>query len=207
MPDVDGGPTIFDVTADVELFKAGTVNRGWVLRPSTSGTGDGWTLNASEFAADPALRPTLEIVYSLPVTQRPFDAWAAARGLAGTNAAPTANPDLDRANNLAEFAYNLNPLVADAAPIAPAGTNGLPAAAYLSNVGSGTLEVRFPRRKGATATGLSYTVQFSSNLLTWANGLAPVVTSVGTDWDVVTVRDAVSGAAGRFARVVLTLQP
>jgi hypothetical protein len=206
VPDVDGGPAIFDVTADIELFKAGTPNRGWVVRPSTSGTGDGWTIKSSEYATDPTLRPALEIVYSVPST--PYTTWAAARGLTAVNNSPNANPDLDRADNLAEFAYNLNPLVADAQPIALGGTNGLPAARYLPNVSGGVLEVDFPRRKGATAVGLTYTIQFSSNLTAWSAGLAPTVTSLNADWDRVTVRDPVSGPnANRFARVVVALQP
>src|SRR6266540_222571 len=206
VPDVDGGPTIFDVTSDIGLFKAGTANRGWVIRPSTGGTGDGWTFKSSEFAANPALRPTLEIVYFVPLS--PYAAWALARGLTGANNSPAADPDNDRANNLTEFAYNLNPLLADAAPIAPNGTNGLPAARYLSNVSGGVLEVEFPRRKGTNAAGLTYTVEFSGDLTTWSAGLAPTVTSLNPDWDRVRVRDSAMGPnSSRFARVSLTFQP
>ena len=206
VPDVDGGPTIFDVTSDIGLFKAGTPNRGWLIRPSSAGTGDGWTFKSSEFATDPALRPTLEIVYSIPLS--PYAAWALAHGLSGANNPPVADPDNDGANNLTEFAYNLNPLLPDAAPIAPGGTNGLPAARYLPDVSGGVLEVEFPRRKGPNAVGLTYTVQFSGNLAVWSPGLAPTVTSLNSEWDRVRVRDAVIGPnASRFGRVVLTLQP
>jgi|GEM_PF-756728 hypothetical protein len=206
VPDVDGGPTIFDVTSDIELFKAGTNNRGWVIRPSSAGTGDGWTFKSSEFAADSTLRPTLEIVYSTPLT--PYAAWALARGLTGANNAPAADPDSDRADNLAEFAYNLHPLLADAVPISLLGTNGMPAARYLPNVSGGVLEVEFPRRKGPNAAGLTYTVQFSGDLTAWSAGIPSSVTSLNADWDRVRVRDGVSGPnSSRFARVVLTLQP
>ena len=206
MPDVDGGPTIFDVTSDIELFKAGTANRGWVVRPSTSGTGDGWTMKSSEYTTDPTLRPALEMVYSLPLT--PYAAWALAKSLTAANNSPTADAEHDGANNLAEFAYNLNPLLADAVPITPAGTNGLPAAHYLPNVADSVLEVEFPRRKGVNAVGLTYAVQFSGDLATWSAGLAPTVTSLNADWDRVCVRDAATGAnAHRFARVLVTLQP
>ena len=204
VPDVDGGPTIFDVTSDIALFKAGTANRGWVIRPSSAATGDGWSFKSSEFATEPALRPTLEVVYSVPLT--PYAAWALVRGLTGANNAPGADPDGDRADNLAEFAYNLNPLVADASPISLSGTNGLPAARYLPNVSGGVLEVEFPRRKGPNAAGVTYTVQFSGDLTAWSAGLPSSVTSLNADWDRVRVRDAVNGpSASRFARVVLTL--
>jgi hypothetical protein len=206
VPDVDGGPTIFDVTADVELFKSGTVNRGWVVRPSTSGSGDGWTMNSSENTASPALRPTLEIVYSLPGT--PYLNWALAKNLTGANSAPDADPDQDGADNLAEFAYNLNPLASDALPLASGHTNGLPVARYLPNLLNGILEVQFVRRKGPTATGLTYAIQFSGDFSLWSSGFAPAITSLGPDWERVTVRDSLPGPnAGRFARLLLTLQP
>ena len=207
VPYVDDGPTIFDVTADVELFKAGTPNRGWLIRPSTSGTGDGWTMKSSEYAGNAALRPGLEIVYSIPGTS--YSIWAASRGLTAANNAASADPDHDGANNAAEFAYNLNPLVADAAPLAINGTSGLPAPRYLPNVSGGVLEVEFLRRKGANAVGLSYAAQFSENPInSWLAGLTPSVASLNADWERVTVRDTVSGPnPHRFGKVVVTLQP
>ena len=206
VPDVDGGPAIFDVTADVELFKAGTPNRGWVIRPSSTGTGDGWTFRSSDSTVDPALRPTLEVVYSTSLT--PYAAWAAAHGLAGADSAPTADPEHDGANNLVEFAYNLNPLAADASPVPISGIAGVPAAYYLAGVSGGLLELHFLRRRGSGAAGLTYTAQFSADLATWSNGLAPVATGINAEWERVTVRDAVAGPnPARFARVLLTLQP
>src|SRR6185369_8224276 len=77
IPAVDGAPAIFDVTSDIELFRKGTVNRGWLVRASTSGTGDGWTFRSSE-AATTTQRPVLEILYSLPT---PYSIWAAGKGL------------------------------------------------------------------------------------------------------------------------------
>ena len=209
VPDVDGGPNIYDVTSDIDLFKAGTPNRGWVVRPSSTGTGDGWTMKSSEYTADPALRPALEIVYSVTNTSNsPYFIWAAARGLTPENNAPNANPDQDGADNLAEFAHNLDPLLADSQPITPSTTNGLPAARYLSGVSGGILEVEFPRRRGSTAVGLTYTVQFSSDLVNWSAGQSPMLTSINADWDRMTVRDALAGPnPNRFARVRLTLQP
>ena len=205
VPDVDGGPTIFDVTSDLELFKAGTLNRGWVVRPSSTGTGDGWTFRSSENTADATLRPTLEIVYSLPVVT--YASWALASGLTVLNNAPDADPDQDGANNLAEFAYNMNPLVADARPVTPAGTSGLPSARYLGNAASSILQVQFLRRKAAAAAGLAYAIQFSADLVNWSSNQTPAVTSLNADWERVTVRDAASPNPNRFARVVLVLQP
>lgn len=66
VPEVDGAPSIFDVTADVELFRTGTTNRGWLIRPSTSGTGNGWSMASSEWTSNVLERPTLEITYTAP---------------------------------------------------------------------------------------------------------------------------------------------
>jgi hypothetical protein len=174
-----------------------------LIRPSTSGTGDGWTLKSSEYGSDPTLRPTLEIVYSVPTPASPYAIWAAARGLTGVNNSPGADPDDDGADNLAEFAYNLNPLVVDSVALTPTGTSGLPAALY----SDGGLGVQFIRRKGPSSVGLSYAVQFSSDFSDWSPGLAPSVTPVAEDWERVTVRDASVGpSASRFARIKLTLQ-
>jgi hypothetical protein len=205
IPVVDGAPAIFDVTTDIELFRAGTPNRGWLIRPSSSGTGNGWTFNSSEYAPDQTKRPTLEIVYSLPNT--PYNAWAGSNNLTGANAAPAADPDHDGVSNLLEFAYNLNPKVADAFPVLPNGTAGLPAAHYLTTSG-GVLEIQFLRRKGTTAAGLTYTAQFTDALgNAWVNGQAPVVTSINADWERVTVRDSVAGPnPHRFGKVVVGLQ-
>jgi len=206
VPEVDGAPAIFDVTSDVELFRNGTTNRGWLLRPSSGGSGNGWSLASSEYAVNPSQRPTLEITYSLALS--PYASWALANGLTSTNNAPTADPDNDGAANLSEFAYNLNPLLADAQPIAPSGTNGIPAARYLAGVSGGILEVEFLRRKGPTAVGLTYVAQFSDNLLiSWISGLPPTVTPINADWERVVIRDSVSGPnAMRFGKVVTTLE-
>ena len=206
VPSVDGAPAIYDVTSDIELFQAGTPNRGWVIRPSSSGTSDGWTLKSGETTSDQTLRPILEIIYSITT---PYHAWATAQGLSGVNRAPLDDPDFDGASNLDEFSSNLNPLVADARPVSPTGTNGLPAARYLAGVSDGVLEMDFLRRKGATALGLSYVPQFSGHLLgTWVSGQTTNVTPLNAEWERVTVRDSVAGPnSQRFGKVAVTLQP
>ena len=77
VPVVDAAPTIFDVSSDVELFKAGTPNRGWVIRPAGNGTGNGWTFKSGEYLTAPTLRPSLEIVYSVPTPTAPVTLVAA----------------------------------------------------------------------------------------------------------------------------------
>lgn len=205
VPSVDGGPAIFDVTLDMELFKGGTPNRGWVMSPPSSSYADGWTFKSSETAAS-TLRPTLEVVYSLP--SNPYETWASAIGLTSRNYSVNSDPDQDGANNLAEFAYNMNPVIADARRVTPLGASGLPAAHLSPGLAGALFEVQFLRRKGASSAGLSYVVQFSDDLTKWTEGQPPIITSLGEDWDAVTVRDAAPASdRARFARVVVTLQP
>jgi hypothetical protein len=130
--------------------------------------------------------------------------WANANSLTGSNAVPTADPDADDASNAMEFAYNLNPGVADRTVLAPNGSAGVPAAYY---VNGGTLEMEFLRRRDWT--GLSHTAQFSSGVDgPWTSGQAPMITPINASWERVRVRDAAPGTgAARFGRVLLTLQP
>jgi hypothetical protein len=202
--EVDGAPAIFDVTSDVELFRTGVANRGWCIRPSTSGTGNGWSMSSSETAIL-AQRPALEITYSTAANG--YLAWAASQNLDDTNNSPTADPDQDQATNLMEFAYNMNPLVPDARAVTTSTTSGLPAARY--QVISGAFQAHFLRRKGPLAAGLTYTAQFSSDPSgPWVNGLVPSVVPINADWDRIMVRDSVPGPTPRrFARVAVTLQP
>jgi phosphatidylinositol-3-phosphatase len=201
VPEVDGAPAIFDVSADIERFVAGTTNVGWFIRPSSTGSGNGWTMRSTE-AIDPTERPALEVVYSAFFT--PYVTWTRSLGITGSSAEPMADPDRDGLPNLAEYAYNTNPRVPDARRLTPNGTSGTPAPYYLEESG-GVLEVDFVRR--TTATDLTYHAQFSSDLLNWSDGLAPVVSPINASFDRVRVRDAAAGGAPRrFVRVVLTLQ-
>ena len=205
-PSVAGGPAIYDVTADLELFQSGTLNRGWLLRASTASPDDGWTMKSSEYATDVTLRPSLDVTYSLPGNT--YTTWAASSGLTAANNAALLDPDHDGVLNLHEFAFNLNPLLPDATTLTPAGTKGLPAGALVPVTGGKSLEVTFLRRKAPTGTGLAYTAQFSPNLSTWSAGLTPTVTALSTDWERVTVRDSAAvGQPRRFGRVSVTFTP
>lgn len=205
-PDVDGGPAILDVTSDMELFRQGTTNRGWVLRPSSSGKGDGWRIKSSEFTGDLTQRPTLEVVYSLPPT--PYQAWALAHGLTQDVQDPSANPDHDLENNLGEFAFNLDPMTPDSTPLKGGDLKGIPSAQRVVLNGSERLELQFLRRKGPSAVGLSYVASFSTDLVNWVSGGAPTIENLNSEWERVRIVDSqpVSETA-RFARVTITLQP
>src|SRR3954464_7787061 len=82
MPLLDAAPAIFDVTSDLDLFRTGTANRGWVIRPSSTGSGNGWTFKSSEASLDQTQRPTLEVIYTVPPSTNTnaavYASWAAA---------------------------------------------------------------------------------------------------------------------------------
>jgi phosphatidylinositol-3-phosphatase len=201
VPEVDGAPAIFDVTADIEMFRTATPNRGWLIRPSTTGTGNGWTMKSSE-TVDQAMRPRLEVIYSLPAT--PYQIWASANGLAGADIAPAADPDQDGVSNLFEFAYNLNPRVADRVTLPVNGIAGVPAARYSPGMG-GILDLEFVRRRGAT--GLTYVAQFADEITgAWINAQDPAVTIIDDTWERVRFRSVGSGAPRRFGTVGVSLQ-
>jgi hypothetical protein len=203
-PDVPDVPAIFDVTADVEAWRTGVANRGWVLTPDTVGGTDGWLFKSLEFATDATFRPTLEIAYTLPATA--FQTWATESSLAGAEAGATADTDRDGSNHIIEFAFNMNPLRTDGALATGSGTSGLPIARMTGSGPTRRLQLEFIRRKAATGSGLTYEAQFGSDLATFTTApTADSVTSIDATWERVVISDPVMGAGQRFGRVKLTL--
>jgi hypothetical protein len=79
--------------------------------------------------------------------------------LSGTNAALLYDYDRDGLSNLAEYALSLNPTVAN--------VSGLPVVSIQKYGNSNYLSMTFSR--SVAATDLTYTVQASSDLVTWTN--------------------------------------
>lgn len=135
-----------------------------------------------------------------------YQHWAIVRGVDDTPATRLLDEDGDGVPKLLEFAFNLNPAVADGRPFDPDASPlaGLPRALLDEEGGSPRLSLQFLRRKNAT--GLSYTPQFGSSPADLsAPGGAPVIESLGADWERVTVPDTADDAPRRFGRVRVTL--
>ena len=83
----------------------------------------------------------------------------------------------------------------------------MPAAYVQSQAGAGYLTLEFVRRTSASGSGLTYTPQFSSDLVDWQNVGTESVTPLNPRWERVKVVDAltVSVAPQRFARLGVTL--
>jgi len=123
-----------------------------------------------------------------------YESWTAGFGLAGADAAPSADPDSDTVPNADEYAFGLD-------PTSPASVTsvGIPL-----DKTAGTFTYT---RRNPALTGLSYTVETSTTLATdsWTTDAGAVQNVVGTVGDVQTVEVTLSGAPlaapALFARV------
>lgn len=135
-----------------------------------------------------------------------FDAWVSAAGMTGEDAGRTASPRGDGVANLLKFAFNMDPLVPDGRRLTPDGgeTAGLPSGEHVVLPdGRIALRMEYIRRKASSAPGISYAVQFASDLHDWAEpGLPETATSIDDTWERVSVTDdPPPGILRRFGRV------
>ncbi len=119
--------------------------------------------------------------------------------------ADLADPDYDGVSNLQEFAFNLDPNMADTKRLVAgaAGTAGLP---VVTTGGNGRLRMEFIRRKASNNPGVQYKAKFSADLSTWIDltGTA-TVTSIDAIWERLLVDDQLPAITpARFARVEVT---
>jgi hypothetical protein len=146
---------------------------------------------------------------SLAITYRDsYQQWAFDHRLSGTRESQLTDEDGDGVSKLLEYAFNLDPSKADSVPYHPTTqpNSGLPRMLIVPGSSTGQrLVLQYLRRKAVA--GLSYTPQFSSTLgnFTTAAG-APVVETINTDWERVTIGDTGSGSP-RFGRVRISLLP
>ena len=118
----------------------------------------------------------------------PYEYWMAGKGINGWNSGYTADFDGDGVVNLLEWAFGTDPgsssLQAVSLNSALTVTRGGPASLTLSDGAGGEVRAAaFARRKDHAAVGLTYTVEFSSDLATWAASIAiPAV--IATDGEI-----------------------
>lgn len=110
------------------------------------------------------------------VTEHALENWAAAQGLPPSAAGPMADADGDGVPNLMEFAFGTSPSTSSSAPVQFSGTfaggvtltqPGQPVAAHESKPDGTDYRAVFVRRTDHEAVGLTYTVKFSADLVTW----------------------------------------
>lgn len=126
------------------------------------------------------------------------------------SAGPTADFDGDGISNLLEFACNLDPTFNECVTMQPgAGLRGLPTG-YVETVdGAAHLTLEFVRRTSGSAAGLTYTPEFSADMINWQCGGTQTVTPLNPRWERVKVVDLLttSEASKRFARLSVALAP
>jgi hypothetical protein len=137
-----------------------------------------------------------------------FAIWAASYGLTGTSASATADPDSDGLANGVEFIVGGNPVApSDSASKSPAAA-----------VSGGYLIFTFLRDDASEVSGVTLTVESSTNLITWpdifaigattaASSPGVTISENGTAPDLVTVSIPIGTEQTRFARLRVTIAP
>ena len=123
-------------------------------------------------------------------------------------AAPNADADGDGKNNILEYAFGTDIMAADSGVLTLSGPavvqRGLPAT-WAQNIGNAVdFRAIFGRRKDYAAAGLTFTVQFSADLVTWRDStVIPTVIASDTVIDAVSVPYPlfINGRKARFFRV------
>lgn len=113
---------------------------------------------------------------------------------------PLADFDGDGIGNLLEFALNLDPSFNERVTLLPnTGLRGLP----WIGVETDHLTLEFVRRTSGSGAGLTYTPQFSSDLIDWQNLGSETVVSINPRWERVKIVDPMTtnSTNKRFARV------
>jgi hypothetical protein len=158
--------------------------------------------------ADVIIPVTVNLVASVGATYtQSYASWSAVNlaGIPAQNATATASAASDGVPNLIKYAFNLLPTVPGTWVLDatyPAG-GGTPVVECSSPGGNARLMVTFLQRAAASAPGLNYYPEFSSDLSTWTNGInisSSDVDGTGT-WFVVTAQDPLTGLPKRYARV------
>jgi uncharacterized repeat protein (TIGR03803 family) len=120
-----------------------------------------------------------------------------------------ADPEGDGVPNLIEFAFNLQPRIADRSVIvAGAGTSGLPLILLETINNQKVLTIEFIRRRAAGSPGITYHTEFSGDLTNasgWSETGTATVTQIDDTWERVKVTDSAINQVKRFGRVRVTI--
>ncbi|OYW76022.1 MAG: hypothetical protein B7Z37_10790 [Verrucomicrobia bacterium 12-59-8] len=119
--------------------------------------------------------------------------------------------DSDGISNLVEFAFGTNPRSSDPGKLAVSGgaitQRGQPDISITPTDAGVDFRAAFCRRKDQSTAGLTYTVQFSTDLTTWqSSSVTPTVIADDGTYEVVTVKYPffINGQKARFFRVSIT---
>lgn len=178
---LDGTATDTDTLATTWSFVSGPAavsfgNAGAIDTTVTFTVVGTYTLRLT--ANDVLSQSTDDVIITVS-NQTPYQTWAGgtfANNFTATDV--TGNPDGDGLTNLQEFAFGTDPTASNHAPLAymPSGaaSPGIPVLENAGTFQSPSFRAVFARRKDHATAGISYQVEFSSNLAYWkasASGL------------------------------------
>jgi hypothetical protein len=198
-----GGATPYFWTVSASTLPAG-------LSLSSAGilSGTPTTAETSNFTVQITDNGGLTATQAFSVTiSSAYSAWATSYGLTGANSGASASYTNDGVANLLKFAFGANPTTAGIKTLVVNGsvlsTRGAPALLINTNGAYAT----FCRLDNYAADGVIYTVQFTVDLVTWANATT-VPTVLADDGQVQAVSvpypALVNGQAPHFFRVSVT---
>lgn len=172
------GPVVLGAGSSLQITATGAPLTGAShdLISGTSVTGTFGTV--SGIPAGYAISYSATRVSLVSAGATPYSAWADAAGLAGADAAMTADPDADGLVNLVEFALNGNPRLADSAGVLHASTGAVGADnALLLTIAVPTGAVfSGATSQSASAQGITITVEGSADLNAWNTTVVSEVT-------------------------------
>ena len=116
--------------------------------------------------------------------------------------------DHDGIGNLLEFALNLDPIFSERVAMqAATGLRGLPLVRVENIAGSDRLTIEFVRRTVASGANLTYTPEFSSDLIDWDEDGTETVVPINPRWERVKFVDllTIGDAPHRSARLRVRL--
>lgn len=196
-------PTLAGSTASVTVNGIAVVS-GNASAPINLATGSN-TINVVVTAHD----GTTQKGYTVVVTRQTYYAtWSAAHNLIGVGSGLAEDFDHDGRTNFEEMAFGTDPTVASGGVITLSGTGisqrGSVTTWVESIVNGVNFRALFGRRKDYVAAGLTYTVQFSGDMVSWEDSVAtPTPVASDAEMDAVTVPYPffVNGRKSRFFRV------
>ena len=199
-------------------FPANGVYRVTLNLPQNSPTGAcRWGLivtftdgtKSSAFGWEGLLPLSLSTASSVTLINDSYAAWLTSNGMTGTTSTRGADYDGDGLKNLVEFAFGCDPKSGISQNLVLSGNSiasvGLPVIATTGTGDQTRLRVQFVRRLNDSS--VSYTVQFSDDLVNWSNATnSPNVIGSNASFEVVSVDDDVFVPAKtlRFGRVQVT---
>lgn len=146
---------------------------------------------------------------SINVISDSYALWLSANSMTGAASVRSGDYDNDGSKNLAEFAFGSDPRVDTQQFLQGSGNTitqtGLPVVTTTGTGDQQRLRVEFVRRLNDPS--LTYTVQFSDDLVNWSNATnAPVVQATNASFEAVAVEDVISipAKARRYGRVSVT---